>query len=154
RGKNPEHGGQFFTRYAFGDVTYPVALDEFKVRVPKTLPFRYAVVGGKNEPSVTEDDETRTYVWGAKNNKALPQDENLPPRDELRQTVAVSTFASWEEVGRWKQKLRADCWLCNDELRKAVADITKDLTDPAARARALTYWLRRNIRYVSAGEKH
>ena len=154
RGKNPEHGGQFFTRYAFGDVTYPVALDEFKVRVPKTLPFRYAVVGGKNEPSVTEDDETRTYVWGAKNNKPLPQDENLPPRDELRQTVAVSTFASWEEVGRWKQKLRADCWLCNDELRKAVADITKDLTDPAARARALTYWLRRNIRYVSAGEKH
>jgi tetratricopeptide (TPR) repeat protein len=154
RGKNPEHGGQFFTRYVFGDITYPVALDEFKVRVPKTMPFRYAVVGGKNEPSVTEDDDTRTYVWGAKNNKPLPQDDNLPPRDELRQTVAVSTFPSWEAVGEWKEKLRADCWVCNDELRKAVAEITKDIRQPVAKARALTYWLRRNIRYVSAGEKH
>jgi tetratricopeptide (TPR) repeat protein len=154
RGKNLEHGGRFFTRYAFGDPIYPVALDEFKVRVPTTMPFRYAVVGAKNEPSVTEDDDTRTYVWGARNNKPLPQDDNLPPRDELRQIVAVSTFASWEEVGKWKEKLRADCWVCNDELRKAVADITKNITDPAGKARALTYWLRRNVRYVSAGEKH
>src|SRR5262249_25958807 len=81
RGKNLEHDGRFFTRSAFGAPAYPVALDEFKVRVPTTMPFRYAVVGAKNEPSVTEDDDTRTYVWGARNNKPLPQDDNLPPRD-------------------------------------------------------------------------
>jgi tetratricopeptide (TPR) repeat protein len=154
RGKNSEHGGQFFSRYSFGDDNYPVALDEFKVQLPKTMPYRYAVIGEKLSPKVTEDDKTRTYVWSAKNNKRQPQDENLPSRDELRQTVAVSTFASWEEVGKWKQKLRADCWVCNEPLRKAVADITKGISDPTARARALTYWLRRNIRYVSAGEKH
>ncbi len=154
RGKNPEHGGQFFSRYSFGDDNYPVALDEFKVQLPKTMPFKYAVIGDKLDPTITENDKTRTYHWSAKNNKRQPQDENLPSREELRQTVAVSTFASWEEVGQWKQKLRADCWLCNELLRKAVADITKGITDPTAKARALTYWLRRNIRYVSAGEKH
>lgn len=154
RGKNPEHGGQFFSRYGFGDDSYPVALDEFKVQLPKTMPFKYAVIGEKLEPKITEDDNTRTYVWGAKDCKRQPQDENLPSRDELRQTVAVSTFASWEDIGKWKHKLRADCWVCNEQLRKAVADITKGITDPTARARALTYWLRRNIRYVSSGEKH
>ncbi len=154
RGKNPEHGGQFFSRYTFGDDNYPVALDEFKVQLPKTMPFKFAVVGNKLDPKIASDDKTLTYTWSAKNNKRQPQDENLPSRDELRQTVAVSTFASWEDIGKWKQKLRADCWVCNEQLRKAVADITKDITDPTAKARALTYWLRRNIRYVSAGEKH
>jgi tetratricopeptide (TPR) repeat protein len=157
RGKNPEHGGHFFSRYSFGDDTYPVALDEFKVQLPKTMPFKYAITGDKLDPiipKITETETSRTYVWGAKNNRRLPQDENLPSRDELRKTVAVSTFASWEEIGKWKQKLRSDCWVCNEELRLATADITKGLTDPAAKARALTYWLRRNIRYLSTGEKH
>ena len=157
RGKNPEHGGRFFTRYSFGDDTYPIALDEFKVRLPKSMPFQHAVVGdklGSTKPKISEQQTTRTYIWRAKNNKRLSQDENLPSKDELRKTVAVSTFASWDEVGAWKQKLRADCWVCNEELRQETANITKGLTDPKAKARALTYWLRRNIRYVSAGEKH
>src|SRR5262249_36229258 len=34
RGRNPEHGGQFFTRYSFGDPTFPVLVDELRVRLP------------------------------------------------------------------------------------------------------------------------
>ncbi len=122
RGKNPEHGGRFFSRYTFGDDTYPVALDEFKVQLPKTMPFKFAVLGDKLDPQIANDDKTLTYTWGAKNNKRQPQDENLPSRDELRPRPTVSTFASWEDIGKWKQKLRADCWVCNEQLRKAVAD--------------------------------
>src|SRR5262249_29462453 len=33
RGKNPEHAGQFFTRYTFGDDQYPVVHDELRVRL-------------------------------------------------------------------------------------------------------------------------
>jgi tetratricopeptide (TPR) repeat protein len=154
RGKNPEHGGQFFTRYAFGDTSYPVALDQFAVRLPKSMPFHHAVVGGKDSPAVTEDDDTRTYVWKSRDNKPQPQDENLPSRDELHQSVVVSTFRSWEDVGKWKQQLRAECWVCNDQMCVGVARIIKGITDPAEKARVLTYWLRRNIRYVSSGERH
>ena len=35
-----------------------------------------------------------------------------------------------------------------------VAEVTKGLDKPLDKARALTYWVRRNVRYVSAGEKH
>jgi tetratricopeptide (TPR) repeat protein/transglutaminase-like putative cysteine protease len=154
RGKNPEHGGQFFTRYSFGDVTYPVALDELRIRVPKNKPFHFASLNKKIEPVKTVEGDNIVYHWKAINCKRPPQDDNLPPKDELRPTLACSTFASWEEIGQWKQRLRADCWKCSDELRKVVAEVTAGLTDPTAKARALTYWLRRNIRYVSAGEKH
>src|SRR5262249_6552136 len=158
--KNPEHAGQFFTRYSFGDLTYPVVLDELRIRLPKDKPFKYASVGpvpqegtlteGKFEPVKSPDGEGIIYHWKAGNCKRPPQDDNLPPKEELRAAVACSTFASWEEVGRWKQRLRADCWQCNEDLRKVVKEVTHGLTEPAARARALTYWLRRNIRYISS----
>ncbi len=154
RGKNSEHQGQFFTRYTFGDDTYPVVRDEVRVRLPKGRTLRYAATPDPLEPKVTEDGDNRTYLWGVDNRRQLPQDGDLPSKEELRQAVSVSTFASWDEVLRWKQKLRADCWQCNAELRSVVAEVTRDLKAPEEKARALTYWLRRNIRYVSAGEKH
>ncbi len=120
RGKHPEHGGQFFTRYSFGDPTFPVALDLFRVRLPKNKPFHYAVVGGKLDPERSEEGDFRTYTWKAPNCRKMPQDENLPSRESLFQAVACSTFDTWKEVGQWKKRLRADCWECTAEVRAIV----------------------------------
>ena len=154
RGKHPEHGGQFFTRYSFADANYPVLVDVFQVRVPKAKSFHHACVGGKLEPRCVEDNNSRTYSWKALNCRKLPQDDNLPSREKLSLSVACSTFASWDEVGAWKKRLRADCWECTPELREVVQSTTRGLTEAEDKARALTHWLRRNIRYVSTGEKH
>jgi tetratricopeptide (TPR) repeat protein/transglutaminase-like putative cysteine protease len=154
RGKNPEYQGQFFTRYVFGDERYPVVLDELRFRLPKSRALKYAAVGGRIEPGIREEGDFRTYGWRATNQRELPQDENTPSKEELRVQVALSTFASWEEVGRWKQRLRADCWQCTPQIRQVVREVTKDLKTPVHKARALTYWVRRHIRYVSLGEKH
>jgi tetratricopeptide (TPR) repeat protein/transglutaminase-like putative cysteine protease len=154
RGRNPEHGGRFFTRYTFGDVQFPVLTDEFRVRVPRDMPLRHAVTGGKLTPTAREDGTWKTLAWRATNTPRLPQDDNLPPREDLRPSVVCSTFASWDEVARWKQRLRGDCFECTPEVRKVVAEVTRGLTDPEAKARALTFWLRQKVRYVSVGEKH
>jgi tetratricopeptide (TPR) repeat protein len=154
RGKNPEYAGNFFTRYSFGDANYPVVLDDLRVRVPKSRTFHHASINGKLDPEVTRDGDQVTYHWKVPNCKRLPQDENLPSKEELSPAVACSTFASWEEVGRWKHKLREEAWQCTTDVAAIVREATTGLTDPAAKARALTYWLRRNIRYVSAGERH
>jgi tetratricopeptide (TPR) repeat protein len=154
RGKHPEHGGQFFTRYSFGDPTFPVVLDLFRVRLPKSKPFHYATVGAELVPERSEEGDFRTYTWRAHNCRKMPQDENLPSRESLFQSVACSTFADWKEVGQWKKRLRADCWECTAEVREIVRRVTRGLTRPEEKARALTHWMRRNIRYVSTGEKH
>jgi tetratricopeptide (TPR) repeat protein len=154
RGKNPEHQGQFFTRYNFGDDTNPVVEDELVVRAPKALALKYATTGGKVEPKITDDEQTRTYHWSTHDKRQLSQDGDMPSKEEFRTQVSVSSFASWDDVARWKQKLRADCWECTADVRKIVQQVTKDCKTPVEKARALTYWLRRNIRYVSAGERH
>lgn len=154
RGKNPEHGGHFFTRYDFGDPGYPVVLDELRVRVPAGMPFKYASVTGRVEPEIAEANGQRWFDWKVRNTPQLPQDEYLPSKEDMQPSVVCSTFASWEEIGRWKQTLRADSWASSPEIRKVVAELTRGLTEPAAKARALTFWMRRNIRYVSSGEHH
>jgi tetratricopeptide (TPR) repeat protein len=154
RGKNPEYDGQFFTPYTFGDDNYPVVRDEFRVRLPKGKELKYAVTGGKLAPKVVEEGETRTWTWAADNRRQLPQDSDLPSKEELRLQVRVSTFASWDELAAWKKRLRADCWVCGEEVRRTVREVTRDLKTQEEKARALTGWLRRNVRYVSAGEKH
>jgi tetratricopeptide (TPR) repeat protein len=151
RGKNPEYQGHFFTRYTFGDDRYPVALDELRVRLPKSRTLKYATVNGKVEPIVRDEGDDRLYLWRVTDRRELPQDESLPPREEMRLQVACSTFADWDEVGRWRRQLVADCWKCTEEVEKVVQEVTRGLDSAEAKARALTYWVRRHIRYVSLG---
>jgi tetratricopeptide (TPR) repeat protein len=157
RGKNPEYAGQFFTRYPFGDGDAPVARDELCVRLPKGQPLQYAATGPNSAgfaPAVIDDGDTQLYRWRARDRRPPPRDERAPSREEFRLSVACSTFADWASVGRWKQTLRHDCWTCTTEIRNIAREVTKGLTDPADKAKALTTWVRRNVRYVSVGEKH
>src|SRR5262249_31079994 len=75
-------------------------------------------------------------------------------KEELRLQIACSTFPSWQEIGKWKDKLRAECWKCTPEIRKVVEDVTRGLKTQLEKARALTYWVRRRIRYLSVGVRH
>jgi tetratricopeptide (TPR) repeat protein len=150
RGRNDEFFGKFFMRSSFGDDQYPVVRDEMRVRLPRDMPFKYASVNGKVEPAITDEGSSyRQYYWLVTNRPAPPQDSDRPSREELRLEVACSTFASWEEVGAWKEKLRAECWNCTPEIRDIVKQVTRDLKTPLEKARALTHWVRRRVRYIS-----
>jgi tetratricopeptide (TPR) repeat protein len=151
RGRNPEHAGHFFTRYVFGDDRYPVVRDEVRVRLPKDRPLKFATANGRVETSLTDEGATRLYHWFVLNRPGLPLDDSLPSKEELRLHLGCSTFAAWEEIGRWKEKLRADCWKCSERIRRIVQDVTRGLRTPEDKARALAYWVRRRIRYVSVG---
>jgi tetratricopeptide (TPR) repeat protein/transglutaminase-like putative cysteine protease len=149
RGKSPEFFGHFFTRYTFGDDRFPVVRDELRVRVPKKKTFHHAAINGNVPLSVRDEGASWLYHWRADNRAELPPDESLPSKEALRLQVACSTFASWAEVGQWKHKLRTQCWDCTPEIKEVVQEVTCGLTDPVDKARALTYWVRKRIRYVS-----
>jgi tetratricopeptide (TPR) repeat protein/transglutaminase-like putative cysteine protease len=149
RGKSPEFFGQFFTRYTFGDDRYPALRDELRVRLPKKKELHYAAINGKVPLTVRDEGGTWLYHWHVANRPELPLDENVPSKELLRLQVACSTFASWAEVGQWKHQLRAKCWECTAEIKDVIKEVTKDLADPVEKARALTYWVRKRIRYTS-----
>ena len=151
RGRNPEFAGKFFTRYTFGDDTYPVVRDELHVLTSPTQVFKYAAVNGVLDVKIAEHDGRKHYCWKVANRGELSKDDDRPSKEELRLHVACSTFASWEQVAQWKQKLRADCWQCLPPVQKTIEEVTRGLESPLEKARALTYWVRRHIRYLSRG---
>ena len=150
RGKNPEYAGHFFTRYTFGDETYPCVTDELRVRLPKTTPFKYASFVGKVDPKRTEDKEqiTVSLEVGPQRTAAAGRKHAVEGRPAVG--VACSTFPSWQAVGQWKRNLQGS-WICSTDVHDTAHDAIKGLSDPIAKARALIYWMRRNIRYVSVG---
>ncbi len=160
RGRNPEYDGHFFTRYPMGHEEYPVAQDECRVVVPKDRKLAHGVIHaalapeGKLEPQIGEHQGKRYYRWVMQNLHAFPKEEALPPKEEFRIEIHLSTFQSWEEVRAWKTKIRKDCWECSPELKKIVAEVIRNQATDLEKVKALTYWLRHNIRYISIGEKH
>jgi tetratricopeptide (TPR) repeat protein/transglutaminase-like putative cysteine protease len=149
RGKCPEFLDHFFTRYTFGDIHYPLVRDEFRVRLPRNKAVKFSTVNGQVETVLHTDGQYRNYLWRVRNRPPLPTDDNLPSKEELRLQLSCSTFGSWEEVGRWKKQVRADCWRCTPEIREVLDKVTKSLSTDVDKARALTYWVRRHIRYLS-----
>ncbi len=154
RGKNPEHGNQFFYRYKFGAVDYPIVKDELVVQLPKKMPFHYELVNGHLKTTVSEEKKARTYRWTALNLSRQPKDEDRPSSEESRLQVCCSTFKDWNAVAKWKRSLRKLCWVCTPEMRQLALKLTKHLKSPEEKARALTYWVKRNIRYLSKGVGH
>ena len=149
RGKNPEYFGQFFARNTFGDDRFPTVVDELRVRLPKTKDFTYATVNGQLKPVVQGEGETVLYQWKVENLPALPRDENLPTKENLRPQVACTTFKSWDAVAEWKHKIRDKCWECTPDMRAVVNQVAGPLNDPLAKAQALSQWVRKRVRYVS-----
>ncbi len=131
-----------------------MVLDEFRILLPKDRVLKYATANGTIEPVVREMDGQKLYLWKKVNSERPSRDDDLPSKEELRTSLMVSTFATWEEVGIWKHNLRLSCWKCTPDVEKTVQEVTKGLSSQADKARALTYWVRRNVRYVSVGDKH
>ena len=151
RGRSNEFDGHFFSRYTFGDDQLPVLRDEFRVRVPTNKTLKHATVNGKVDLVVSEDRDGKFYHWSAHNRRELPRDEERPSKEELRLQVVVSTFPTWDAVGRWKEELRKECWTCTPEIRKVVDEVTRGKATQIEKAKALTYWVRRHVRYHSQG---
>ncbi|MBI1902270.1 MAG: DUF3857 and transglutaminase domain-containing protein [Planctomycetia bacterium] len=151
RQSSPQYHGQLFSRCEFYDEEFPIYRHELAVRVPKDKKLTYAAHGTKIEPRETEADGTRTYRWLASKVLPLEPDETLPPDDDLYPGVSFSTWATWDEVAEMERELRRDRRQCTTEIRELVAKITGDCQSDRDKAKALTSWVRANIRYLSIG---
>src|SRR5262245_7031246 len=127
RGRHPEHPGQLFARYTFGNDKYPVVRDEWCVRVPETRELKHGTVDGTVPLAVTSEGGERVYRWTAKHRRPLPQGDHLPSAEEFRLEAVCSTFTSWDEVGRWDQNLVADRGTCTPDVQAVVVEAKRGL---------------------------
>jgi len=138
----------------FGEVEYlqsdePIASSEYVLITPKAKPFH---VSASNLPGLVreakEDGDRRIYRFAAPNVPPIAPEPGMPPWSEVLGHVHVSTFKTWDEVGSWYWGLVREQFDVDDEVRKKVREITKNLTDERSKVRAI-YKYATETRYVA-----
>lgn len=139
----------------FGEVVYmqsnePVARAEYVLITPKsrTFYFNKPVVPGLKE-SVEEKGDQRLYKFLAENVPAIEPEAGQPPFTEILGHVHVSTYKSWDEMGKWYWGLVKDQFIPDDEVRRRTAEITKGAKDERAKVKAVYDWVVQKTRYVA-----
>src|ERR1700746_3162745 len=148
--------GQFWTEFDF-DKNNIVLDEELEVDIPKGRSIKLKVKPGV-EPKTTEENGRRIYRWTSshlereatakKKNKKKKKRKKQKPEDDVP-AVQLTTFASWEDVGRWYASLDHDRRQPTPEIRAKADELTTGLTTNMDKAEALYDYVANNFRCVS-----
>src|SRR3981081_2901605 len=151
----PLAAGQFWTEYNF-DQNNIVLDEQFDVDTPVD---RTAKLKNKSamDPKITEQNGRRIYHWS---NSHLEREDDKTAKekdkkkkkkrgDDERPDIQLTTFGTWEEIGRWYASLEKDRRVPSAEVRSKEQDLTKGLNTDLEKTEALYDFVAKNFRYVS-----
>jgi tetratricopeptide (TPR) repeat protein len=147
--------GQFWMQYDFQRTS--IVLDEqLEIDVPAGRTVKLKTKPGM-EPKIAEENGRRTYRWSSSNlvrededkvNDTPKKKKKKKPENEIP-AVQLTSFASWEEVGRWYAGLEKDRRVPSAAVRAKAEDLTKGLVTDIDKIEALYDYTAKNFRYVS-----
>jgi len=149
---------QFWTEYDFDKNN--ITLDEqLEVNIPKDRTIKLKNKPGF-EPKVTEENGRRIYRWTSSHLEREDDDKDKDkdkdkkkrkkkkPEDEVP-AVQLTTFATWEEVGKWYAGLDHDRRQPTADIRAKAEELTKGASTDLDKVEALYDYVAKNFRYVS-----
>lgn len=142
--------GEAFSETAYLQSTQPTASSEFVLLSPKSKKLN--ITFPKLEAfthSESEDGDLRIVRVTGKDVQPIAREPAMPPASELMASVTASSFASWDDVGRWYWGLSKDQFDADEEVRRKVQEVTKGLTDDLEKVRAVYDYVVQQTRYVA-----
>jgi tetratricopeptide (TPR) repeat protein len=153
----PLAAGQFWADYDF-DKTSIMLNEELDVNVPADRPLKLKSKPGM-DPKVTEENGRRIYHWTSSHlereddSKDKDKDKDKKKKkkrpDDDRPDVQLTTFVSWEQIGRWYASLEKDRRAPSLEVRAKADELTKGLNTQLDKVEGLYDYVAKNFRYVS-----
>jgi Domain of Unknown Function with PDB structure (DUF3857)/Transglutaminase-like superfamily len=143
--RHPLAPGQFWAQYNFQPSG--VREEQLEVDIPRSRVVKVKSISGIPY-SETEDSRRRVYHWRYQSPDAgrvllIPY---LPGRTP---DVQVSSFQSWQQVGRWYAALEKNHREPTLEVKAKADELTKGLSSDIERVESLYNFAAKNIRYVS-----
>jgi tetratricopeptide (TPR) repeat protein/transglutaminase-like putative cysteine protease len=155
----PLAAGQFWADYDF-DKNNIMLDEELDVDVPADRPLKLKNKPGM-DPKISEEKGRRIYHWTSSHlereddakDKDKDKDKDKKKKkkkaDEERPDVQLTTFVSWEQIGRWYASLEKDRRAPSPEVRAKAEELTKGLDNQMDKIQALYDFVAINFRYVS-----
>jgi tetratricopeptide (TPR) repeat protein len=151
----PLAAGQFWTEYEFDKSS--IVLDEtVDLDVPAGRRVKLKNKSGM-DPKITEANGRRVYHWTSSHlerdddDKAKDKDKKKKKRhpDDDRPDIQLTTFETWEQIGRWYATLEKDRRAPSLEVRAKAEELTRGFNTDLDKTEALYDFVARNFRYVS-----
>ncbi len=143
--------GQFWFQYAFQHDG--IVLDErLEIRVPAGRAVK--VKGPLATQTVTTEGSSRVYTWTYSKLDDTKDEESDTKKVEAAlgripsPDVQLSSFQSWEDVGRWYWSLQKDRVEPTAAIRAKAAELTRGMTDDAAKLQVLYAFVSMQYRYI------
>jgi hypothetical protein len=128
--------------------TIPFADSTVRVIAPSSLSLKVVAQGeGMERATTTEGGETRHLITYQARPAMLAEDRMTSPLDRDPR-VAISTFADYEELGRSYWDAARGAVEVTPEIVRLAEEITAGIVDKRGQARAISTWVKANIRYV------
>ncbi len=135
--------------------------EEIDVDVPAGRPLKLKNKPGM-DPQISEENGRRLYHWTSSHlereddekdkdkDKQKEKEKKKKKRlDEEHPDIQLTTFVSWEQIGRWYAGLEKDRRAPSPEVRAKADELTKGLTSDLDKVQALYDFVAKNFRYVS-----
>src|SRR5260221_3345116 len=150
--------GQFWMEYDF-DNSGTVLDEQLELNVPKDRAIKLKTKPG-NDPKIAEANDRRIYTWTSshmerdESDKDKDKDKEKKKKERAKKepeppAVQMTTFASWEQLGRWYAGLEKDRRQPSAEIRAKAAALTAGKTTDLDKIQALYDYVGPNFRYIS-----
>ena len=138
--------------YYGGLITFQSALPEnlhrYVLIAPVSESLNIAEYRMPSAASVKTDGPLRTYAWEVRNMPPLRTEPRGPSLTEKAPYVNVSTFDSWQALGKWYAGFIAPQLQLDTSLRSALDRITSGNLTELEKIRAIHHFVIENTRYV------
>lgn len=139
-------GKEFWIEQNLGHVRAPCQITRFALVLPKDVQIQVEAHDFKEKPQVSEAGRYRIHVYQA---ERLPgqEPEPLMPIYDMTPWLDVTSMPSWERLVTWYADLTAAVRKPHPDVKKKAAELTKGLTDPMDKIRALYRFVRSDVNY-------
>lgn len=138
----------------FGDFHFlagfaPTAHHEYVLITPEQRTFYVhapELAGLQHDTQVR--DGQRVQRWVRKDVPPLQTDPGMPGMSEVSPYLHVSTYQTWEEVGRWYWGLIHEQLYADASLKRTVAELMQGADTVEEKVRRIQHWVIEHTRYV------
>jgi hypothetical protein len=140
----------------YGKATPPKKLQSYTITMPDTMPAQYATYNDEVMASMTFSERKLIYNFWKENVASYSEEPRAPDSHDIVPKVVFTSVKSWKDKSKWFFKVNEDrdIFGANDDIRRAVKEITKDCKTDSSKIYEILHWSAQAIRYsgISMGQ--
>ncbi len=148
-----------FWRQVYFQTSVPVQFYRFRAHIPKKKELYYVVKGGERlqgtdshttgmEPTITENNYTRTYTFEARDVPPLREEYLMPAPQDLASNISLSSLDSWDKLVTWYATLIREQDTITPDIEAKTEELLRGAWSRKEKIRRLYEYVATQIRYL------